>query len=158
MADKTYKMTVSFSDGSTVDAGTFVAPQGQEGPQGPIGPEGPQGPIGPQGPVGPKGPSGALPDWVNATAATVLTDGVYIIAWDTLAGLAYITNGTNTGFEMGALYESDETTKNLIIYTGNIADGKFTNIKQAFIMLTGGNITMDAEPITVENYKYIKIK
>ena len=156
MADKTYKMTVSFSDGSTVDAGTFVAPQGQEGPQGPIGPEGPQGPIGPQGPVGPKGPSGALPDWVNATAATVLTDGVYIIAWDTLAGLAYITNGTNTGFEMGALYEGDETTKTLIIYTGYIADGKFTNIKQAFIMLTGGNITMDAEPITVENYKYIK--
>ena len=137
MADKTYRMTVSLSDGSTVDAGTFVAMQGPQGPQ---------------------GPSGALPDWVNATAATVLTDGVYIIAWDTLAGLAYITNSTNTGFEMGTLYEGDETTKNLIIYTGNIADGKFTNIKQAFIMLTGTNITMDAEPITVENYKYIKIK
>ena len=134
---------------------------GPIGPQGPVGPEGPQGPVGPQGPkgdTGPQGPSGALPDWVNATAATVLTDGVYIIAWDTLAGLAYITNGTNTGFEMGVLYEGDETTKTLIIYTGYITNGKFTNIKQAFISLTGGNITIDAEPITVGNYKYIKIK
>ena len=140
MADKTYRMTVSLSNGDTVDAGTFVALQG------------------PQGPVGPQGPSGSLPEWVNATAATVLTDGVYIIAWDSIAGLAYITNGANMGFEMGVLYEGDETTKTLIIFTGYITDGKFTNIKQAFIMLTGGNITIDAEPITVENYKYIKIK
>ena len=34
MADKTYKMIVTLSDGSTVDAGTFVAPQGPQGPQG----------------------------------------------------------------------------------------------------------------------------
>ena len=31
MADKTYKMTVTLSDGNTVDAGTFVAPQGPAG-------------------------------------------------------------------------------------------------------------------------------
>lgn len=31
MADKTYKMTVTLSDGNTVDAGTFVAPQGPVG-------------------------------------------------------------------------------------------------------------------------------
>ena len=31
MADKTYRMTVTLSDGSTVDAGTFVAPQGPSG-------------------------------------------------------------------------------------------------------------------------------
>lgn len=40
MADKTYKMTVSLSDGSTVDAGTFVASQGPQGPAGPVGPAG----------------------------------------------------------------------------------------------------------------------
>lgn len=31
MADKTYRMTVRLSDGSTVDAGTFVSPQGPNG-------------------------------------------------------------------------------------------------------------------------------
>ena len=62
MADKTYKMTVSLSDGSTVDAGTFIAPQG------------------PQGPAGPQGPSGALSDWQVATANTELEDGTYLVA------------------------------------------------------------------------------
>ena len=45
MADKTYKMVVSLSDGSTVDAGTFVAPQGPQGIMGPPGIQGPPGPI-----------------------------------------------------------------------------------------------------------------
>ena len=31
MADKTYRMTVTLSDGSNIDAGTFVAPQGPQG-------------------------------------------------------------------------------------------------------------------------------
>ena len=31
MADRTYRMIVTLSDGSTVDAGTFVAPQGPYG-------------------------------------------------------------------------------------------------------------------------------
>lgn len=122
------------------------------------GPKGETGATGPEGPAGPQGPSGALPDWVNATAATVLTDGVYIIAWDTIAGLAYITNGTNIGFEMGAIYETYDTTKDIMIFSGKIADGKFTNIDQAFIMQEAGNITIDAEPHIVTNYKYIKLK
>ena len=99
-----------------------------------------------------------MSDWVNATTATVLTDGVYIIAWDTIAGLAYITDGINTGFEMGALYESDETTNTLIINTGYITDGKFTHVKQGLVRLTGESIIMGEEPHTVGNYKYIKIK
>lgn len=79
MADKTYKMTVSLSDGSTVDAGTFVAPQGPQGPQGIQGKIGPQGPEGPQGPVGPQGPSGVLGEWQTATMDTELVDGTYLI-------------------------------------------------------------------------------
>lgn len=67
MADKTYKMVVTLSNGSTVDAGTFVAPQG------------PQGPEGPQGPAG---PSGALGEWTNGTADTRLADGTYLIAYE----------------------------------------------------------------------------
>lgn len=36
MADKTYKMLVTLSNGSTIDAGTFVAPQGPKGDTGEI--------------------------------------------------------------------------------------------------------------------------
>ena len=31
MADKTYNMTLTLSDGSTINAGSFVAPQGAQG-------------------------------------------------------------------------------------------------------------------------------
>ena len=49
MADKTYKMTVTLSDGSTVDAGTFVSPQGPQGTQGIQGVKGEKGEQGEQG-------------------------------------------------------------------------------------------------------------
>ena len=49
MADKTYKMTVALSDGSTVDAGTFVSPQGPQGTQGIQGVKGEKGEQGEQG-------------------------------------------------------------------------------------------------------------
>ena len=58
MADKTYKMTVTLSNGNVVDAGNFVASQG---PQGPKGDRGPQGPQGPQGPKGDPGSGGGSP-------------------------------------------------------------------------------------------------
>ena len=62
MADKTYKMVVTLSDGSSVDAGTFVAPQGPQGIKGDTGEQGPQGvkgDTGAQGPQGIKGDTGA---------------------------------------------------------------------------------------------------
>ena len=62
MADKTYKMTVTLSDGNTVDAGTFVAPQGPQGLKGDTGAQGPKGDTGAtgaQGPQGLKGDTGA---------------------------------------------------------------------------------------------------
>ena len=62
MADKTYKMVVTLSNGSTVDAGTFVAPQGPQGVKGDTGAQGPQGlkgDTGAQGPQGLKGDTGA---------------------------------------------------------------------------------------------------
>ena len=62
MADKIYKMVVTLSDGSTVDAGTFVAPQGPQGVKGDTGAQGPQGvkgDTGEQGPQGVKGDTGA---------------------------------------------------------------------------------------------------
>ena len=62
MADKTYKMVVTLSNGNTVDAGTFVAPQGPQGVKGDTGAQGPQGvkgDTGAQGPQGVKGDTGA---------------------------------------------------------------------------------------------------
>lgn len=62
MADKTYKMVVTLSNGSTVDAGTFTAPQGPQGVKGDTGAQGPQGvkgDTGAQGPQGVKGDTGA---------------------------------------------------------------------------------------------------
>ena len=49
MADKIYKMVVTLSDGSTVDAGTFVAPQGPQGVKGDTGAQRPKGETGAQG-------------------------------------------------------------------------------------------------------------
>ena len=59
MADKTYKMVVTLSNGSTVDAGTFTAPQGPQGVKGDTGAQGPQGVKGDTGAQGPKGETGA---------------------------------------------------------------------------------------------------
>ena len=74
MADKTYKMTVALSNGTTLNAGTFVAPQG---------------------PVGPQGPSGVLGDWQTLTANTELVDGIYIFtaAYYYGAGIGKIASG-----------------------------------------------------------------
>ena len=58
MADKTYKMVVTLSDGSTVDAGTFVAPQGPEGIKGDQGSRGAPGDKGDRGAPGEQGPKG----------------------------------------------------------------------------------------------------
>ena len=74
MADKTYRMTVTLSDGSSIDAGTFVAPQGPEGPAG-------------QG--------GGLGDWQTLTANTELVDGIYLFtaAYYIGAGIGKIASG-----------------------------------------------------------------
>ena len=63
MADKTYKMTVTLSNGNTVDAGTFVAPQG---------PQGPKGDTGPQGPKGDPGSGGVPCYWVSFEGGDVI--------------------------------------------------------------------------------------
>ena len=47
MADKTYKLEFTLSDGSKINAGTFTSPQGPQGVKGDTGPQGPQGEQGP---------------------------------------------------------------------------------------------------------------
>ena len=46
MADKTYRLNVTLTDGSQQSAGTFTVPQGEPGAQGPKGDPGAQGPQG----------------------------------------------------------------------------------------------------------------
>lgn len=58
MADATYKMQITLSDGSTIDAGNFTAPQG------------PAGATGAQGPAGAKGADGVSITNVKITAVT----------------------------------------------------------------------------------------
>lgn len=86
-------MTVSLSDGSTVVAGTFVAPQGPKGDtgaqgpkgdtgaQGPQGIQGPQGPEGPAGPQGPKGDTGTVPEALPQEASALKSGELPITGW-----------------------------------------------------------------------------
>ena len=79
MADKTYKMVVTLSNGSTVDAGTFVAPQGPQGVKGDTGAQGPQGVKGDTGAQGPKGDTGAQgPQGVKGDTGATGAPGVSI--------------------------------------------------------------------------------
>lgn len=93
MADKTYEMTVTLSNGEKLYAGKFVAPQG------------------------PAGPSGALSDWVDAQPETVLSEGLYIIK-DNInipcnrAYIIYIDNAGNSG---GAVIGHSESNAQLFI-------------------------------------------
>lgn len=60
MADKTYRMTVTLSDGSTMDAGTFVAPQG------------------------PKGDTGTIPEALPQEASALKSGNLPTTGWNTL--------------------------------------------------------------------------
>ena len=58
MADKTYKMQVTLTNDTVVEAGTFIVPEGPQGPQGPKGDTGAKGNPGAKGDTGPQGPKG----------------------------------------------------------------------------------------------------
>ena len=73
MADKTYKMTITLSDGSNVNAGTFVAPQGPKGDTGAQGPQGATGSQGPQGATGAQGEQGKSVFYSTAASGTTIS-------------------------------------------------------------------------------------
>ena len=73
MADKTYKMQVTLTNDTVVEAGTFIVPQGPQGPKGDTGATGPQGPkgdTGATGATGPKGDTGAAGVGVKSISIT----------------------------------------------------------------------------------------
>ncbi len=162
MADKTYRMTVALSNGDTVDAGTFVAPQG---PQGARGATGPQGPEGPQGPVGPQGPSGLLGEWQNGTNNTELADGTYIIAFTVYdmetASIINIINGSCPPTLMYAETAGQETATGMFAaYLFNFTNKKVQPAQLVSIEKSdSGSVSVlnmiDAS--STANYKYIKL-
>lgn len=161
MADKTYKMVVTLSNGSTVDAGTFIAPQG---PQGVKGDTAAQGPKGPQGPEGPQGPAGALGDWQTATMDTELTDGTYLIKMakiyddnvDTVA-IVYINGGKSENFITSIFTEGSSVA----IYLNNFINKKLSPTQNTLQIIGYGNnqTQVMVQPVTkTDNYQYIKMK
>ena len=144
MADKTYKMTVGLSNGTTVDAGTFIAPQG------PAGPRGPEGPQGPQGPEGPQGPSGALGDWIDGTPSTSLSDGTYLVCYDG-GGIATIKIPYNA---YGTLLDIGATLSYMEIYIGTFTD-KLEFVTKVTIRSSGYK---SEEYDNAPKWQYLKLK
>lgn len=153
MADKTYKMTVALSNGTAIDAGTFIAPQGPQGARGAQGPQGPRGPIGPEGPMGPEGPvgpSGALGEWTNATSTTYLANGTYLIAYE--MGTA-IVEVPFTGKQV--LFSGGNSITNFCeLYFGVFSDS-LTKVNR--VEIRAGEYNLE-EYDPAPQYKYIKLK
>lgn len=132
MADKTYRMTVTLSDGSTVDAGTFVAPQGPQGPQ---------------------GPSGALSDWQIANANTELEDGTYLVRITNFSGtgIVRIRNGQAQALVTYYASPADNNVTEIQIEFNN---KKYSQIVMAII--SSGSVQIQA--ITdFQEYQYIRL-
>ena len=140
MADKTYKMTVGLSNGTIIDAGTFVAPQG---------------PAGPQGPTGQQGASGAINDWTAANTSAVLSDGTYLIRLHSTElpkppiGIVEINNGGSSYTVCGG-----STGGELYLYMTVFKRGKIGNLS----VVTIGENKFYTDSYTLSSYDYIKLK
>ena len=147
MADKTYKMTVGLSNGTILDAGTFVAPQG---------PQGLRGATGPQGPEGPQGPAGGIGKWTEAIANDILEDGLYVIGINNMVGITEINNGQSAPI-LFAL--SIGTAAKSSIYTfGQVYGNTLSRYwKTSVVVEESGNIVFSREVLEVSTYKYIKL-
>lgn len=172
MADKTYRMTVTLSDGSTVDAGTFVAPQGPQGIQGvkgdtgakgdkgdtgAQGPQGVKGETGEQGPKGDTGASGAINDWTPADINTVLVDGtyligIYIVGYATKAIAPVVIANGNSMKEVFGCYTGNDD--GITFYTVGFQQGKIGTVKET--TLSDGKFVQ--QTFTLISFDYIKLK
>ena len=137
MANKRYKMSVSLSDGSTVDAGTFVAPQGPEGPA---------------------GPAGVIGDWVSIGESnfTAEANSVYLIKVDGDSGdTAVLSTRTGLTTKMSFFDVGSDSAKITHYMVGS--NGKFSRIRVATI--TSGNVTVqEISPVSYKDIYYIKLK
>ena len=182
MANKTYKMTVSLSDGSTVDAGTFVAPQGPkgdtgaqgpkgdtgaqgpkgdagaQGPKGDTGAQGPQGIQGPQGPEGPAGPAGVIGNWVSIGESnfTAEQNSVYIIRFDGYDGDTALLSTRIALTTTVSFFKVTSDTVTITHYIMN-SSGKFS--KKRIVSIKNGSVTFQELNISsAKDILYIKLK
>lgn len=82
MADKTYKMQVTLTNDTVVEAGTFIAPQGPQGQKGDTGAQGPQGPKGPEGEQGKSVFYSTAPSGTSIGTPSLMTDTITPLAGD----------------------------------------------------------------------------
>ena len=182
MANKTYKMTVSLSDGSTVDAGTFIAPQGPkgdtgaqgpkgntgaqgpkgdtgaQGPKGDTGAQGPQGIQGPQGPEGPAGPAGTIGDWVSIGESnfTAEANSVYLIKVDGYSGDTAILATRAALTTKVSFFDVGSDSAQITHYIMG-SNGKFS--KKRVATITSGKVTVqELNPVSYKDIYYIKLK
>lgn len=137
MADKTYKMVVTLSNGSTVDAGTFVAPQG---------------------PQGPAGPAVSIGDWVSIGESnfTAEANSVYIIRVDGYDGDTALLS---TRVALTTRITFFNVTSSIVTITHYImgSNGKFSKIRIAKI--ENGKVTFqELTPSSAKDIYYIKLK
>ena len=164
MADKTYRMTVTLSNGDSLNAGTFVAPQGPQGSRGAQGPKGDKGDTGaqgPQGPAGQQGASGAINDWTEGISdTTILTDGTYLIRnKDTGQDDAYLLTLINGEVSQGAVFCGFAAPSNgqVIIFQVGVAGGKLKDIYRTTISTTEISVGTFF-PSGEYKFDYIKLK
>ena len=175
-------MTVSLSDGSTVDAGTFIAPQGPkgdtgaqgpkgntgaqgpkgdtgaQGPKGDTGAQGPQGIQGPQGPEGPAGPAGAIGDWVTIGESnfTAEANSVYLIKVDGYTGDTAILSTRTALTTKVSFFDVGSDSVNITHYIMG-SNGKFS--KKRVATITSGNVKVEElNPVSYKDIYYIKLK
>lgn len=134
MADKTYRMTVSLSDGSSLDAGTFVAPQG------------------------PQGPAVVIGNLVGIAESnfTAEQNSVYLIKQDGYDGETAILS-TRVGLNGYLSFFSVGTDSVTITHYMIGSNGKFSRKRVAKI--TSGNVTVqELTPSSAKDIYYIKLK
>lgn len=119
--------------GSTVDAGTFVAPQGPQGPQ---------------------GPSGALSDWQIANANTELEDGTYLVAITNFQGAGIVSILDGQAQALVSYYAAPEDN-NVTEIQIEFYDKKYSQI--VMVSISSGSVQTQA--ITAfQEYQYIRLK
>ena len=172
-------MTVSLSDGSTIDAGTFVAPQGPQGvkgdtgaqgpqglkgdtgaqgPKGDTGAQGPKGDTGAQGPQGPQGPAGVIGDWVSVGESnfTAEKNSVYIIRFDGYDGDTALLSTRVALTTTVSFFKVSSDTVTITHYIMN-SSGKFS--KKRMVKIQNGSVTFqELNPSSAKDILYIKLK
>lgn len=130
MADKTYKMTVALSNGTTLNAGTFVAQQG------------------PQGTEGPQGPSGALGEFSKGDSTTYLENYVYLIKARGVCAVVSVVGG-----RANALLSVQTSSSQTAIDFNSIAIRNNTVVGFTLTHVTPTNV--EFQQITEIDYEYM---